>query len=135
MQRRAFTVLLGLLRILRDLWSQLLRGLERRVPRIYRAGVRNRILLLTILIIALVAGVLNLLFGGNLASVLVTGLVVGSVFVLGATGLSLLYGIKKFANFAHGELVTLGTYMAYIVNVGLGLNIALGLAFSLAVLA
>ena len=135
MQRRAFTVLLGLLRNLRDLWSQLLRGLERRVPRIYRAGVRNRILLLTILIIALVAVVLNRLFGGNLAAVLVTGLVVGSVFVLGATGHSLLYGIKKFANFAHGELVTLGTYMAYILNVGLGAHIVIGLAFSLVALA
>src|SRR3990170_1432312 len=81
------------------------------------------------------AVILNLLFGGNLASVLVSGMVVGSIFVLGATGLSLLYGIKKFANFAHGDILTLGTYMAFFVNVGLGANLVFGFVFSLIVLA
>src|SRR3990170_3201235 len=36
------------------------------------------------------------------------GVVVGSVYVLGASGLSLTYAIKKFANFAHGDLMTAG---------------------------
>ncbi len=135
MQRWPYRALPSLLRNLRDLVFRFVRGLAQRFPRTQRAVVRNRVLLLTVLIIALVAVVLNLLFGGNLAAVLVTGLVVGSIFVLGATGLSLLYGIKKFANFAHGELVTLGTYMAFLVNVGLGAHIALGLVFSFVVLA
>ena len=36
----------------------------------------------------------------------IQGLVVGSIYVLGASGLSLTYGIKKFANFAHGDMMT-----------------------------
>jgi branched-subunit amino acid ABC-type transport system permease component len=38
------------------------------------------------------------------------GLVQASVILLGALGLNLLYGVKKFANFAHGDLMTLGAY-------------------------
>lgn len=106
-----------------------------RFPRTRKVLVRNRVLVLTFVIIVLSAVILNRLFGGNLASVLVSGLVVGSIFVLGATGLSLLYGIKKFANFAHGDILTLGTYMAFFVNVGLGANLLFGLVFSLIILA
>lgn len=107
----------------------------RRFPRTRNIVVRNRVLILTFIFILLTAVILNLLFGGNLASVLVSGMVVGSIFVLGATGLSLLYGIKKFANFAHGDILTLGTYMAFFVNVGLGAHLVFGFVFSLAVLA
>ena len=107
----------------------------RRFPRTRTILARNRVLVLTFVIIMLSAVILNLLFGGNLASVLVSGMVVGSIFVLGATGLSLLYGIKKFANFAHGDILTLGTYMAFFVNVGLGANLVFGFVFSLIVLA
>lgn len=56
----------------------------------------------------------------------VNGIVVGGIFVLGAIGLSLIYGIKNFANFAHGELMTLGAYVAFVLNAqfaGLEVNI------------
>lgn len=33
----------------------------------------------------------------------VVGVVVGSIFALGALGLTLIYGILKFGNFAHGK--------------------------------
>lgn len=56
----------------------------------------------------------------------IQGLVVGSIYVLGASGLSLTYGIKKFANFAHGDFMTTGAYAAFAINVGLGWNIAWG---------
>lgn len=106
----------------------------RTFPRIKPILGRNKVLVETVLIILLTALVLNLLFGGNLVNVLVNGTVVGSIYVLGATGLSLLYGVKKFANFAHGDLLTLGAYMAFFVNVGLGMHLAIGLVFSLIVL-
>jgi len=40
------------------------------------------------------------------------GLVSGSVITLGAIGLSLTHSILRFANFAHGDLMTAGAYIA-----------------------
>jgi branched-chain amino acid transport system permease protein/neutral amino acid transport system permease protein len=43
----------------------------------------------------------------------VYGIVYGSIIALGAIGLTLIYGILRFANFAHGDLMSLGAYMAF----------------------
>jgi neutral amino acid transport system permease protein len=48
------------------------------------------------------------------------GLVSGSYFALGAIGLSLVYGTLKLVNFAHGDMLTFGAYIAFLVNVTLG---------------
>lgn len=45
---------------------------------------------------------------------LVVGLIVGSVFALGAIGLTLIYGILRFANFAHGDMMMMGGYLAFL---------------------
>jgi neutral amino acid transport system permease protein len=45
------------------------------------------------------------------------GLSSGSIYALGAVGLTLVYGILKLVNFAHGDFLTFGAYMAYLVNV------------------
>ena len=60
----------------------------------------------------------------------VYGIVLGSVISLGAIGLSLLYGILRFAHFAHGDLMTVGAYLALAGVAGLGLPMwaAFGLA-------
>ena len=42
---------------------------------------------------------------------LIPGLVLGSIYALGAIGVSLTFGILRFANFAHGEIMTLGAYI------------------------
>lgn len=42
---------------------------------------------------------------------LIPGLVLGSIYALGAIGVTLTFGILRFANFAHGELMTLGAYL------------------------
>ena len=42
----------------------------------------------------------------------VNGLFLGTIIALGAMGLSLLYGINKFAHIAHGDFMTLGAYIA-----------------------
>ncbi len=55
-----------------------------------------------------------LLIGGGFdrfGRFLVNGLVVGSVLALTAVGLTLVYGILDLANFAHGDLVTVGAYL------------------------
>jgi len=45
------------------------------------------------------------------------GLSTGSYVALGAVGLTLVYGILKLTNFAHGDLLTFGAYMAFVVSV------------------
>src|SRR5919106_1044944 len=48
------------------------------------------------------------------------GISLGAIYALGAVGLTLVYGILKLVNFAHGDFLTFGAYMAYLVNVTWG---------------
>ena len=41
---------------------------------------------------------------------LIPGLALGSVYALGAIGISMIFGILRFAHFAHGDVMTLGAY-------------------------
>jgi neutral amino acid transport system permease protein len=59
------------------------------------------------------------------------GLSLGSVYALGAVGLTLVYGILKLVNFAHGDFLTFGAYMAFIVNVTWGGPLVLGIVFAI----
>lgn len=52
--------------------------------------------------------------------VLIDGLISGSMIGLGAIGLTLVYSILRFPNFAHGELITWGAYFAMSVAALLG---------------
>ena len=49
------------------------------------------------------------------------GLIIGSTIALAAIGLTLIFGILDFINFAHGEYLTLGAYSAFVLNVTFGL--------------
>ncbi len=42
---------------------------------------------------------------------LLPGIVLGSIYAIGAIGVSLTFGILRFANFAHGATMTLGAYL------------------------
>ncbi|CAN5125050.1 branched-chain amino acid ABC transporter permease [soil metagenome] len=53
-----------------------------------------------------------------LIQVLVSGILVGGLYGVISSGLSLTFGISKIANFAHGDFVTVGMYLA-VVSVGL----------------
>lgn len=46
---------------------------------------------------------------------LIPGLVLGCIYALGAIGVSLLFGILRFAHFAHGDLMTVGAYLALLL--------------------
>jgi branched-chain amino acid transport system permease protein len=52
--------------------------------------------------------------------ILVDGLVAGSMIGLGAIGLTLAYSVLRFPNFAHGELVAWGAYIALTAASALG---------------
>lgn len=47
------------------------------------------------------------------------GLVIGSVIAIAALGVSLIYGILRLVNFAYGDVMTFGAFMAVLVNVRL----------------
>ena len=59
------------------------------------------------------------------------GLTLGSVYALGAVGLTLVYGILKLVNFAHGDFLTFGAYMAYLVNVTWGMPLVGAVLFAM----
>ncbi len=48
------------------------------------------------------------------ANVLINGLLTGLVYGLMALGLSVIYGVIRIVNFAHGELMTLAMYVAVV---------------------
>lgn len=53
----------------------------------------------------------------KLLQLTVNGLAAGSIFAISAVGLTLVYGILKIVNFAHGDYLTFGAYMAFVANV------------------
>ena len=63
---------------------------------------------------------------------IIYGLISGSILALGAIGLTLIYGILNFANFAHGDLMALGAYLVLFFRVSLALP--MWLSFILGVL-
>ena len=40
----------------------------------------------------------------------------GSVYALGAIGVTLIFGILRFAHFAHGDMMTLGAFIAFTLD-------------------
>jgi branched-chain amino acid transport system permease protein len=47
--------------------------------------------------------------------VLISGTVLGSIYALGAIGVTLIFGILRFAHFAHGDMMTLGAFVAFVL--------------------
>ena len=64
---------------------------------------------------------------------LVNGLIVGVLYALMAVGLSLIFGILKVVNFAHGEFYMLGSYAYTLAASALGISPWLALPVALAV--
>jgi len=58
----------------------------------------------------------------DLASPIVIGTLLGGLYVVNALGLSLVFGVLKVINVAHGALVVLASYVAYSALVSLGAN-------------
>jgi branched-chain amino acid transport system permease protein len=56
------------------------------------------------------------------AQAIVSGLLIGGVFALIALGLTLVFGVMKIINFAHGDFLMLGMYFAFFLSVMFGLD-------------
>jgi len=67
----------------------------------------------------------------NWAQVFFNSALTGSLYLIGAVGLTLTYGLSRFPNFAHAEFITLGAFVGYLVaeQLGLGLLPSLAVAF------
>lgn len=51
---------------------------------------------------------------GVAAQLIANGLIAGAIYALVALGYTMVYGILKFINFAHGEVLMMGAYFAYV---------------------
>jgi len=64
--------------------------------------------------------------------VLISGTVLGSIYALGAIGVTLIFGILRFAHFAHGDMMTMGAFVAFLlasVLAAMGIILPLPMAF------
>jgi branched-chain amino acid transport system permease protein len=50
------------------------------------------------------------------------GVLLGGLYALFAAGLSLIFGVMRLVNIAHGDFIVLGSYLALVVVQSLGLN-------------
>lgn len=63
-------------------------------------------------------------------SYFVNGLSLGSIYAIIALGYTMVYGIAKMLNFAHGDVIMIGSYIAYIFMVQMGFNPILGVVIA-----
>jgi branched-chain amino acid transport system permease protein len=69
----------------------------------------------------------------NLATVVVGGLMQGGVYAMFAVGLTLIFGVMRIINAAHGEMVMMGAYLTWVAFFYLGLDPLLALVLTLPV--
>ncbi|MBW2659302.1 MAG: branched-chain amino acid ABC transporter permease [Deltaproteobacteria bacterium] len=55
--------------------------------------------------------------------IVVSGIVVGSIYALAALGLVLVYKSSRVANFAHGQIIAAGAFITYFLTVTVGIPI------------
>jgi branched-chain amino acid transport system permease protein len=70
-----------------------------------------------------------------IVQVIVGGLLLGAVYALFSSGLTLVWGMMNVVNFAHGDFVMLGMYVAYLVYTLLGAGPLIGAPLAMLVLA
>lgn len=58
----------------------------------------------------------------NFINVIIAGVLTGLVYGLMALGLSVIFGVARVVNFAHGEMMTIAMYAAVMLFAGLQLN-------------
>lgn len=66
---------------------------------------------------------------------IVNGLALGGVYILMALGLTLVFGVTRIMQFAHGEIYMLGAYIVYFVVTAAGLNIWVAIGASVLLMA
>lgn len=73
-------------------------------------------------------------FLSDLATPILMGILLGGLYALIALGLSLVFGVMKLINVAHGDLVVIGSYFAYAIMTALGIDPILSLVMGMPLL-
>ena len=73
-------------------------------------------------------------FLGDITSPLMMGILLGGLYALIALGLSLVFGVMKLINVAHGDLVLFSSYFAYAAMTMMGIDPILSLAIGMPLL-
>ena len=68
-------------------------------------------------------------------SYLINGISLGSVYALIALGYTMVYGIAKMLNFAHGDVIMIGSYVVFFAFGSAGMNPVLAIVLSMVVAA
>ena len=63
----------------------------------------------------------------SILNALAQGILLGGLFAMAALGLSIAFGVLRVVNLAHGEIMTLGAYLAFVTISSLGVNVWLSL--------
>ena len=58
----------------------------------------------------------------NFLTNLISGLSLGSVYAMIALGYTMVYGISKMLNFAHGDVIMIGGYISFVMTMHMGVN-------------
>lgn len=66
-------------------------------------------------------------------SYLINGISLGSVYAIIALGYTMVYGIAKMLNFAHGDIIMVGGYTVFVVCSGMGMPAPVGIISSIIV--
>lgn len=66
-------------------------------------------------------------------SYLVSGISLGSIYALIALGYTMVYGIAKMLNFAHGDVIMVGAFMIFTISTSMGMPIAVGVLASIVI--
>lgn len=66
-------------------------------------------------------------------SYLVSGLRLGSIYAVIALGYTMVYGIAKMLNFAHGDVIMIGAYAAFLALFRAGLSLPIAIVISIVV--
>ena len=53
---------------------------------------------------------------------IIQGILLGGLYAMFAAGLSLIFGVMRLVNIAHGDLIVLAAYVALVVTEALGVN-------------
>ena len=64
---------------------------------------------------------------------LISGISLGSIYAIIALGYTMVYGIAKMLNFAHGDVIMVGAYICFFATTRYGLHPLLGVLLSMAV--
>jgi branched-chain amino acid transport system permease protein len=69
----------------------------------------------------------------NLATVVLGGVMQGGIYAMFAVGLTLIFGVMRIINAAHGEMVMMGAYLTWVAFFYLGMDPLLSLVLTLPV--